>query len=67
MTGQRLPPDLEAQAKGSLFYSQCDTTKPGSLARLQDLPGTNLAGELDRPLGVEPLQDWATPRNHEEC
>jgi hypothetical protein len=51
MTGQRIPSDLDGQARGSPFYRQYDRTKPGFLARPGDLKGTNLVGafEMDLP------------------
>ncbi len=47
ITGERLPPDLEAQARTSRFYRQYDPTRPGHLARPIELPGTNLVGAFD--------------------
>ncbi|MGE5619124.1 MAG: hypothetical protein ACM3US_07685 [Sphingomonadaceae bacterium] len=45
--GERLPPDLEEQARASRFFRQYDPTRPGHVARPQELPGTNLVGAFD--------------------
>ncbi len=42
LTGQNLPPDLEAQAKTSRFYKQYNPLYPNSIARPAELPGTDL-------------------------
>ncbi|MCC6177051.1 MAG: hypothetical protein IT305_17215 [Chloroflexi bacterium] len=43
VTGQNLPPDLEAAARQSPFYRQFDPNAPGSVARPAALADTNLA------------------------
>ncbi len=43
ITGQNLPPDLEAQAKGSRFYKQYNPNNPQWLDRPADLPGTDFS------------------------
>ncbi|HEX9015309.1 MAG TPA: LysM peptidoglycan-binding domain-containing protein, partial [Chloroflexota bacterium] len=48
MTGWNLPGDLAAQAKGSKFYMQYSPGVPNSLARPNDLPGTDLTGAFTR-------------------
>src|SRR5205085_871605 len=47
LTGKNLPPDLEQQSRSSRFYLQYDPRRPKSLARPQDLPGTDLAGAFE--------------------
>lgn len=44
LTGQNLPADLESQARTSRFYKQYDPTRARGLARLAQLPGTDLIG-----------------------
>ncbi|MBI4494878.1 MAG: hypothetical protein HY690_19055, partial [Chloroflexi bacterium] len=44
LTGVNLPPDLEAEARGSRFYRQYRPDGPLGLARPLELPGTNLLG-----------------------
>ncbi|MHB1162139.1 MAG: hypothetical protein ACYC3V_17680 [Chloroflexota bacterium] len=47
LTGRNLPPDLNREAAGSSFCRQFDRSKPGSLARPGELPGTNLQGAFE--------------------
>ena len=47
ITGKNLPPDLDQEAKGSKFYHQYDSTKPGWLARPADLPGSDLTNAFE--------------------
>ncbi|MCL4534131.1 MAG: NHL repeat-containing protein [Bacteroidetes bacterium] len=42
ITGMNLPPDLDAQANGSIFYHQYNPAKPGWVDRPNDLPGTDM-------------------------
>lgn len=42
ITGQNLPPDLDAQARGSRFYKQYDPSQPQWVSRPADLQGTDL-------------------------
>ena len=42
LTGERLPDDLAAEAAGSPFLRQYAPGRPGSLARSDDLPGSDL-------------------------
>jgi polysaccharide biosynthesis protein PslG len=42
LTGQNLPPDLNQEAQGSKYYKQYDPSKPLSIARPADLPGSDL-------------------------
>jgi hypothetical protein len=44
LTGENLPPDLEAQASSGRFYRQYDPNRPRALARPDELPGTDLTG-----------------------
>lgn len=48
ITGWNLPPDLAEQAKGSRFFMQYSPGAPGSVARPNDLPGTDLTGAFGR-------------------
>ena len=48
LTGENLPPDLDEQARASRFYRQYDPRRPQSLARPQQLPGTDLTGAFAR-------------------
>ena len=54
LTGQNLPPDLEAQARTSRFYKQYDPRRSFSLARPLELPATDLtnAFETESPTGT---------------
>ncbi len=47
VTGKNLPIDLEGQAKESVFYRQYDSSKPGHLARPQELPGSDLTNAFE--------------------
>jgi hypothetical protein len=38
ITGQNLPPDLDVEARSSIYYKQYDASKPLSIARPQELP-----------------------------
>ena len=42
LTGQDLPPDLDLEAHDSPYYRQYDPTRPLSMARPGDLPGSDL-------------------------
>jgi hypothetical protein len=42
LTGQNLPPDLDAQARTSKYYKQYAPNQPKSIARPADLPGSDL-------------------------
>jgi hypothetical protein len=48
ITGQNLPPDLAAQVQASKYYKQYAPGKPGSLARPNDLPGSDLTSAFDQ-------------------
>jgi polysaccharide biosynthesis protein PslG len=47
ITGQNLPPDLESQVQSSKYYKQYAPGKPGSLARPNDLPNSDLTNAFD--------------------
>ncbi len=52
LTGEELPADLDAQAQGSRLYRQYDKTRPGWIARPDQLPDTDLTNAFERePLG----------------
>ncbi len=53
LTGKGLPADLEEASRGSPFYRQYDPSKPGALARPEELPGTNLVAAFE----PEPVRD----------
>src|SRR5918997_4406237 len=42
LTGQNLPPDLEAQVRGTKYYRQYAPGSPLSIARPGELPGSDL-------------------------
>jgi hypothetical protein len=42
ITGQNLPPDLDAEAKTSIYYKQYDPSKPMSIARPNELTNSDL-------------------------
>ena len=48
ITGQNLPTDLAAQVQTSKYYKQYAPGKPGSLARPNDLPGSDLTNAFDQ-------------------
>jgi hypothetical protein len=48
ITGQNLPTDLAAQVQTSRFFKQYAPGKPGSLARPNDLPGSDLTSAFDQ-------------------
>jgi hypothetical protein len=48
LTGQNLPDDLRQQARGSRFYAQYTPGAPLWLARLADLPGTDLSWAFEQ-------------------
>ncbi len=48
MTGQNLPADLAAEVQGSRFFKQYAPGKPGSIARPNDLPGSDLTSAFDQ-------------------
>ncbi len=52
MTTRNLPGDLAQQAKGSRLYGQWAPSQGGSLARPNDLPGSNLQGAFRRDPAV---------------
>ncbi len=58
LTGQNLPPDLEAQARGSRFYRQYAPGQPGSIARPAELPGSDLTNAFEQQ---QPATGGATP------
>jgi len=58
ITGQNLPPDLAAQVQTSRFYKQYAPGKPGSLARPNDLPGSDLTSAFDQE---QPSAGGTTP------
>ena len=47
MTGVGLPPDLDAQARGSRFYRQYDRSKPAWVARPTALKDTDLTNAFE--------------------
>lgn len=47
ITGQNLPSDLAAQVQTSRFFQQYAPGKPGSIARPNDLPGSDLTNAFD--------------------
>jgi polysaccharide biosynthesis protein PslG len=51
LTGQNLPPDLEAQARTSRYYRQYAPTQPLSIARPADLVGSDLTGAFVQQTG----------------
>ncbi len=48
ITGQNLPADLAQQVQGSKYFQQYAPGKPGSLARPNDLPGSDLSNAFDQ-------------------
>jgi polysaccharide biosynthesis protein PslG len=48
ITGQNLPTDLAAQVQTSRYYQQYAPGKPGSIARPNDLPGSDLTSAFDQ-------------------
>jgi photosystem II stability/assembly factor-like uncharacterized protein len=48
ITGRNLPADLATQAAGSPFMRQYDSSKPGWIARPEQIPGTNLTGAFEQ-------------------
>ncbi|MDQ6672493.1 MAG: hypothetical protein M3069_17420 [Chloroflexota bacterium] len=48
ITAQNLPTDLAAQVQNSRYYKQYAPGKPGSMARPNDLPGSDLTGAFDQ-------------------
>jgi N-acetylmuramoyl-L-alanine amidase len=56
ITGQNLPPDLEAQSRASPLYRQYDPRMPGWIARPAELPGSDLtmAFEPEPLIAVDP-------------
>lgn len=48
LTGQNLPPDLAAQAADSPFLRQYDSSRPLSIARPEQLPGSDLTGAFEK-------------------
>ncbi len=44
LTGQNLPPDVEQEQRGSRFFRQYDPSRPGALARPEQLPASDLRG-----------------------
>jgi len=48
ITGQNLPSDLAAQVQTSRYYQQYAPGKPGSIARPNDLPGSDLTSAFDQ-------------------
>jgi hypothetical protein len=66
MTGENLPPDLAQEAAGSKYFKQYDPSKPMSIARPADLPGSDLTDAFvqQQPGGggttgnVTPTSSW---------
>ncbi len=55
LTGEGLPPDLEAEFRESRFYRQYDPQRPAGLRRPDRLPATDLRGAFERepaPVGA---------------
>ncbi len=48
ITGQNLPTDLAAQVQSSKYYQQYAPGKPGSIARPNQLPGSDLTNAFDQ-------------------
>src|SRR5712691_4135663 len=48
ITGQNLPTDLAAQVQSSKYYGQYAPGKPGSVARPNQLPGSDLTNAFDQ-------------------
>jgi hypothetical protein len=48
ITGQNLPTDLMAQVQTSRYYRQYDPGKPGSVARPNELPASDLTSAFDQ-------------------
>ena len=48
LTGEELPSDLEADARGSRFYRQYDPTAPTGLLRPEELPDSDLSNAFER-------------------
>lgn len=48
ITGQNLPPDLNAEAQDSRFYKQYDPSQPHWVARPDELPNTDLTFAFQR-------------------
>ena len=48
ITGQNLPPDLEAQARSSPLYRQYDPAQPGWISRPAALPASDLTMAFER-------------------
>jgi len=61
MTGQNLPPDLDAAAKGSKFYHQYNNAAPDGLNRPNDLPGTNMKDAFEKEQPQASSDGGATP------
>jgi virginiamycin B lyase len=63
ITGQNVPADLDAQAQGSPFYHQYNSSKPNWVDRPDQLPNTNLfyAFEKDGAPIPTPLPSYPTP------
>lgn len=55
ITGEGLPPDLDSQARSNPLYRQYDPTKPGWIARPNDLPNSDLTDAFE--------PERATPSN----
>jgi hypothetical protein len=65
LTGQNLPPDLDAQAKTSRYYKQYAPGQPLSIARPNDLPGSDLSNAFVQgsatTAGGAPAPSTSTP------
>jgi polysaccharide biosynthesis protein PslG len=48
ITGQNLPADLSAQVQTSKYYNQYSPGRPGSIARPNDLPDSDLTNAFDQ-------------------
>ncbi len=62
ITGQNLPGDLAAKARGSALYRQYDNTKPNGVARPGQLPNTNLKDAFEKEGETAP----ASPQPEEQ-
>jgi hypothetical protein len=61
LTGQNLPPDLDAQARSSRYYKQYAPGQPLSLARPNDLVGSDLTNAFAPSNGTTTAQAPAAP------
>lgn len=54
LTGQNLPPDLDAQARTSKYYKQYSPGSPNSIARPAELPNSNLTDAFTQQQAGQP-------------